>query len=206
MTTMTVKQTGSRLLCAGILLGTFVTPAAQARAPKKNSPAELRSDYISRLQEQDVVSPETHGRQSVDFRRRQRSFLGLQGAQTERHGRDSCCGADTAAQSGDVNSSRAFQTSSAITGLAGDVKTKGLNPLFNANSTTTLKGSGATDSSTTFQTSMTGAGDRGAAQRQPGGGSAAQDLHEQPARGRDDSRSCAPRTILVRTTPSPRRR
>jgi flagellar L-ring protein precursor FlgH len=30
-----------------------------------------------------------------------------------------------------------------------------LNPLFNANSSTTLKGAGATDSSTTFQTSMT---------------------------------------------------
>jgi flagellar L-ring protein precursor FlgH len=61
----------------------------------------------------------------------------------------------SAAQSGDVNSARAFQTSSAITGLAGDVNTKGLNPLLNANSNTTLKGSGATDSSTTFQTSMT---------------------------------------------------
>ena len=61
----------------------------------------------------------------------------------------------TAAQSGDVNSSRAFQTNSAITGLAGDVNTKGLNPLFNANSATSLKGSGATDSSTTFQTSLT---------------------------------------------------
>jgi flagellar L-ring protein precursor FlgH len=60
-----------------------------------------------------------------------------------------------AAQSGDVNSARAFTTSSAITGLAGDVNTKGLNPLLNANSNTTLKGSGATDSSTTFQTSMT---------------------------------------------------
>jgi flagellar L-ring protein precursor FlgH len=61
----------------------------------------------------------------------------------------------TATQSGDVNSSRAFQTSSAITGLAGEINTKGLNPLFDANSSTALKGSGATDSSTTFQTSMT---------------------------------------------------
>jgi len=61
----------------------------------------------------------------------------------------------TAAQSGDVNSQRAFQTSSAITGLAGDINTKGLNPLFNGNSSTSLKGSGATDSSTTFQTSLT---------------------------------------------------
>lgn len=155
MTTMTVKQTGSRLLCAGILLGTFVTPAAQARAPKKNSPAELRSDYISRLQEQDVVSPQhTVGSLwisgegsdlSSDYKARKvnDTVVILVAVQT------------TAAQTGNVNSARAFQTSSAITGLAGDVKTKGLNPLFNANSNTTLKGSGATDSSTTFQTSMT---------------------------------------------------
>jgi flagellar L-ring protein precursor FlgH len=63
--------------------------------------------------------------------------------------------ATTAAQSGNVNSSRAFQTSSAITGLPGHVSTSGVNPLFDANSSTTLKGAGATDSSTTFQTSMT---------------------------------------------------
>ena len=61
----------------------------------------------------------------------------------------------TAAQNADVNSQRAFQTSSGITGLAGDVNTKGVNSLFNANSNTTLKGSGATDSSSNFQTSMT---------------------------------------------------
>jgi flagellar L-ring protein precursor FlgH len=61
----------------------------------------------------------------------------------------------TAAQNADVSSSRTFQTQSGITGLAGDINTKGLNPLFNANSSTALKGSGATDSSTNFQTSMT---------------------------------------------------
>jgi flagellar L-ring protein precursor FlgH len=61
----------------------------------------------------------------------------------------------TAAQSGDVNNSRAFQTSSAITGLAGNLSTAGVNPLFAGNSSTTLKGSGATNSSTTFNTSLT---------------------------------------------------
>jgi len=61
----------------------------------------------------------------------------------------------SAAQSGDVNSQRTFQTASAITGLAGQINTAGLNPLLNANSATTLKGAGSTDSSTTFQTSMT---------------------------------------------------
>jgi flagellar L-ring protein precursor FlgH len=63
--------------------------------------------------------------------------------------------ATSATQSGDVNSSRAFQTASGITGLPGGLKTTGVNPLFNANSATTLKGSGATDSSTSFQTSLT---------------------------------------------------
>ena len=43
-----------------------------------------------------------------------------------------------------------------MTGFAGDLNTKGLNPLFNANSATALKGQGSTDSSTTFQTSLTG--------------------------------------------------
>lgn len=62
----------------------------------------------------------------------------------------------SAAQNADVNSQRAFQTSSAITGLAGGINTAPLNPIFNANSATALKGQGATDSSTTFQTSLTG--------------------------------------------------
>jgi flagellar L-ring protein precursor FlgH len=61
----------------------------------------------------------------------------------------------SAAQSGTVNSQRAFQTASAITGLPGQMNTAGVNPLFDANSSTALKGTGATDSSTTFKTSMT---------------------------------------------------
>ena len=62
----------------------------------------------------------------------------------------------SAAQSGNSNYQRTVQTSSAITGLAGDINTKGLNPLFNANSATALKGAGSTDSNTTFQTTLTG--------------------------------------------------
>ncbi len=132
-------------------------PAAEARTSKKTSPAQLRSEYIARLQEQDMqASPHTVGSLwspggdlddlggDYKARRLNDTVVILVAVQT------------TAAQSGDVNSSRAFQTSSAITGLAGDINTKSLNPLFNANSSTTLKGSGATNSSTTFQTSMTG--------------------------------------------------
>jgi flagellar L-ring protein precursor FlgH len=154
------KQFDNRLLCvvcSGILLAFAALPTAHARTSKKTSPAQLRSDYIARLQEQDmktnsrtVGSLWTPGGDlddiSSDYKatKLNDTVVILVAVQT------------TAAQSGDVNSSRAFQTTSGITGLAGEINTKGLNPLFNANSTTTLKGSGATDSSTNFQTSMTG--------------------------------------------------
>jgi flagellar L-ring protein FlgH len=148
-------QFGWRVLGFGFLVGTMLVPAALARPSKKNSPAQLRTDYIAKLQEQDAPkvertvgslwSPGEIGDLSTDYKARKvnDTVVILVSVQT------------TAAQSGDVNSSRAFQTSSAITGLAGDINTKGLNPLFDANSSTSLKGSGATDSSTTFQTSMT---------------------------------------------------
>lgn len=144
-----------RLVCVALWAGVFSAPFAYARAGKKSSPAELRSEYIARVQEQQPPNKErtvgslwTPGEisdLSTDYKARKvnDTVVILVSVQT------------TAAQSGDVNSQRAFQTSSAITGLAGQINTKGLNPLFDANSATTLKGSGATDSSTTFQTSMT---------------------------------------------------
>lgn len=131
-------------------------PAAHAKTSKKTNPAQLRSEYIARLQEQDTPTEQhtvgslwsaggTLSDLSTDYKARHvnDTLVVVVSVQT------------TAAQNADVNSSRAFQTSSGITGLAGEIKTGGLNPLFNANSATTLKGSGATDSSTTFQTSMT---------------------------------------------------
>ncbi len=144
-----------RIVVSAIFAVLLLLPAAHARTSKKNSPAQLRTDYIARLQEQEAPkaehtvgslwSPGDVEDLSADYkaRRLNDTLVILVSVQT------------TAAQSGDVNSARAFQTSSAITGLAGDVNTKGLNPLLNANSNTTLKGSGATDSSTNFQTSMT---------------------------------------------------
>jgi len=149
------KARGLRLLCVAVATGTLAVPASYAREKKVTNPAELRSDYINRVQEQQMSTPErTVGslwspgdvsELSSDYKARKvnDTVVILVSVQT------------TAAQTGDVNSSRAFATSSAITGLAGHVKTAGLNPLLNANSTTTLKGAGATNSSTTFQTSMT---------------------------------------------------
>ncbi len=146
-----------KIVSSAILVALLFLPAAHARTNKKNSPAQLRGDYIARLQEQVPSKTEAEhtvgslwtsgdvGDLSSDYKARKLNdtVVILVSVQTN------------AAQSGDVNSSRAFQTSSAITGLAGQINTAGVNPLFNANSNTTLKGAGATDSSTTFQTSMT---------------------------------------------------
>ena len=142
------------LLCAALAILSGAGTSAYGSKKAKN-PADLRSDYISRVQEQQMQTP-THTLGSLwspsdvsdlsgDYKARKLNdtVVILVSVQT------------TAAQSGDVNSARAFSTNSAITGLAGDVRTTGLNPLFNANSNTTLKGAGATDSKTTFQTSMT---------------------------------------------------
>lgn len=63
----------------------------------------------------------------------------------------------TQAQStGDVNSQRAFQTSSGITALPGKLKVSGVNPLFGANSTTQLKGQGETSAGSNLTTRVTG--------------------------------------------------
>jgi flagellar L-ring protein precursor FlgH len=150
---ITLKSLAACALCAGVLL---CAASAEAKLNKAPSPAQVRTDYLAHVQETDAPAV-THttgslwssGAELADFstdykaRKLNDTLVILVSVQT------------TAAQSGDVNSSRAFQTASGITGVAGAVKTTGLNPLFDANSATTLKGSGATDSSTTFQTSLT---------------------------------------------------
>lgn len=60
-----------------------------------------------------------------------------------------------ATQSGSINSGRDFSTSSAVTGVAGKSLNM-TNPLLAAQSSSNLKGSGATNSSTAFTTSLTG--------------------------------------------------
>ena len=150
----TARNRTVSLLCVAALLACALV--AEAKPDKKNSPAQLRADYVARVQEKDTPaaihttgSIWTPGGDLNDFssdykaRKLNDTLVILVSVQT------------TANQSGDVNTARAFQTSSAITGLAGDLKTKGTNPLFAANSSEALKGSGATDSSTNFQTSLT---------------------------------------------------
>jgi flagellar L-ring protein precursor FlgH len=144
----------------GVLLVATMVPLAEAAKMKKSkdNTEQLRKDYITRLQEQDVravaettvgslwSSSNTLGDLSTDYKAHKvnDTIVIVAAVQT------------TAAQSGDSTYQRTFQTSSGITGLAGAVNTTGLNPLFNANSSTALKGAGATDSKTTFQTTLTG--------------------------------------------------
>jgi flagellar L-ring protein precursor FlgH len=61
----------------------------------------------------------------------------------------------TASQSGTVASARDFQTASALTGIFGSAP-QATNPLIAGNSSTSLKGSGATASNTAFSTSLAG--------------------------------------------------
>jgi flagellar L-ring protein FlgH len=143
---------------SGILLFTADTANAAPKKPKVSNPAQLRLDYITRLQQQDVKAPSgqtlgslwspsnTLGELSTDYkaRRLNDTITILVAVQT------------TAAQSGDSSYQRTMSTSSAITGLAGSINTAPVNPLFNANSATALKGSGATGSNTQFSTSLTG--------------------------------------------------
>lgn len=149
-----ITRVASRFLGAAILLS--LATAAQAKKNKPTTPAQLRSEYISRLQEVDEPNANhTTGSLwspggdlndlSSDYKARKvnDTLVIVASVQT------------TASQEGDVNTARTASTTTGITGLAGDVKTTGLNPLFAANTATALKGSGQTDSSTTFQTSLT---------------------------------------------------
>jgi flagellar L-ring protein precursor FlgH len=159
-----VKTTlNSRTRWIAIALAIGLAPAAVALPLFKKKPAtvnsdQLRKDYITRLQQQDVhpadgrtmgslwSSSNTLGDLSTDYKARKLNdtITILVAVQT------------TAAQSGDSSYSRTVATSSAITGLPGGLSTANVNPLFNANSSTALKGAGATDSNTTFSTSLTG--------------------------------------------------
>jgi flagellar L-ring protein FlgH len=58
--------------------------------------------------------------------------------------------------SGNVTSQRGFSANSAITGLAGQVNTAPLNPLYALNSNSNLKGTGTANSQSLLQTSVAG--------------------------------------------------
>ena len=148
--------------CALLLEIMFVAGPPSLMAKTANSsqkdPAQIRAAYIARVQQQEGQAPlpsnlgslwvpgGAYNELSSDYKARNvgdtLTLVVLE--QT------------TAQSTGDVNSSRAFQTSSAITALPGKLKTGGVNPLFGANSSTALKGTGETSSGSNLTTTLTG--------------------------------------------------
>jgi flagellar L-ring protein FlgH len=150
----------STLLRGMIALGLAVglgSPAQATKKPKKSA-EDLRSDYLTKIAQIYVAPLPDRSPGSIwsatgplvdpgtDYKARtlNDTLTVLVSVQT------------TAAQSGSVNNSRDFSTSSAITGLLGGLSTTGTNPLFAAQSSHALKGQGQTSSNTTFSTSLTG--------------------------------------------------
>lgn len=142
-----------------MLIACFASAGAvQAKIHAQKDTAQLRAEYIARLQEQNLPPADQRttgslwtsgfslGDISTDYKAHNlNDTIIIQVAvQT------------TAAQSGNVDSERTFSTTSGISGLVGGIATHGTNPLLNANSATTLKGQGQTASNTTFSTSLTG--------------------------------------------------
>lgn len=142
------------LLYAGSAQATF---GLFHKAPKKST-AELRAEYLANVSESvvDNAPRRTSGslwspdglmvEPAADYKAHSLNDIVTVVVSVQ----------TTAAQSGTVDSERNFNTNSAITGMAGDLSTKGTNPLLAASSATTLKGSGATNSSTAFSTNLTG--------------------------------------------------
>lgn len=62
----------------------------------------------------------------------------------------------TANQTGTVNAQRSLSATSGITGLPGDLKTKGVTQLFSPNSTYQLKGQGQAASNSSIQSTLSG--------------------------------------------------
>ncbi len=126
--------------------------------PKKLDPAQLRADYLDRLEQGTVPATEsrsvgslwtpaaTLGDLSSDYKARNLNDTVIVQVSVQ----------TTAAQSGNVNSQRQFSTTNGISGLAGGIATHGVNPLLTAQSNTALKGQGQTASNTTFVTSLSG--------------------------------------------------
>jgi flagellar L-ring protein FlgH len=152
-----IKPHPKRAILAMYFLIHGATLWASAK-PEKKPVQNLRADYLTRLNEQYMPPPQARtagslwssanalGDLSSDYKARNVNDTVVVQVSVQ----------TSAAQSGNVNSGRAFSTNSAITGLVGGISTHGVNPLLNANSNTTLKGSGQTASNTTFTTSLTG--------------------------------------------------
>jgi flagellar L-ring protein precursor FlgH len=140
-----------------IALLVISSPVAFSAKKASTKSDDLRTEYISRLQKQFVPVTEEY---TVGSLWSADSPLGdFASDYKARHLNDTITIVvsvqTTAAQSGTVDTKRSFSTNSAVTGVMGITPSK-TNPLLAANSSSALKGSGATTSKTAFTTSLTG--------------------------------------------------
>ena len=147
-----------RHVILAVLVLVYGATAWAYQKPDKKSAANLRTDYLDRLNEQYMPPPQAR---TVGSLWTSANALGDLSSDYKAHDVNDTIVVQvsvqtSAAQSGSANTARAFNTTSGITGLVGGLATHGVNPLLNANSNTALKGSGQTASTTAFATSLTG--------------------------------------------------
>jgi len=141
-----------------VVTGIFSFSPGRVAAKSKLTPQDLRQTYLARVQQQPVAPTEARtlgslwtpgaplGQLASDFKAR-----GLNDSITI------VVAELTSAQaSGNLNSQRTFATESRITGLPGQISTKGVDPLLAANSSTQLKGQGQTAANSQLNTRLTG--------------------------------------------------
>jgi flagellar L-ring protein FlgH len=142
-----------------VLLLAFLAAGSSASAKTaKQTPEELRSEYLARISQTYVAPEASHSTGSLWSADGALSNISADYKARSLHDTltISVSVQTTAAQSGSVDNSRNFATNSAITGLLGGLSTAGTNPLLAAQSSHTLKGQGQTSSNTTFSTDLTG--------------------------------------------------
>lgn len=132
----------------------FMQPAL-ARSRNQNSD-QLRAQYLSRVLAQTVSTPEAGTLGSLY--NPSAAFLDMSSDYKAHQIGDVVrlivLENTTAKSTGDVSTSRAYQTNSAITGLPGGTSTSLVNPLFAANSAKQLKGTGETSDGSNLTTTL----------------------------------------------------
>jgi flagellar L-ring protein precursor FlgH len=155
MTQMRMNTFRRRLLpVAAVAL--CLCPWAAARSKQQDS-TRIRDEYIARVQQQQFTpEPAQNGSLwSPD------SALQDLASDYKAHRLNdtviiTVSESTSARSTGDVNQNRSLSASSAVTGLAGGVSTKNVNPIVAANSSQKLKGSGSANSSSTLRTNLSG--------------------------------------------------
>lgn len=139
------------------LCGLFMIPAPPASARQSKKPADLRAQYVARLEQQYVAPSENHTVGSLWTDQAAMSDIARDYKALRLNDTVTIVVAvqTTAAQSGTVDSERSFNTDSGIAAMLGKIPVK-TNPLISANSSSALKGQGATASNSTLVTRLTG--------------------------------------------------